>query len=145
MSPVPFAPFGEAPPRPRSAAERAERAERAEPPAPGPAGPEPAASGPSGAEPAQVAEVEQLRVTFRRGRRDIHALRGISLRLRAGEILGLVGESGSGKRVLGVSWLGLIPALPPPKVSGRMLVPRHAMLSRSAHMHRRDPRPPPQS
>jgi peptide/nickel transport system ATP-binding protein len=84
-----------------------------------------------------VGEVEQLRVTFRRGQRDIHALRGISLGIRAGEILGLVGESGSGKSVLGLSLLGLIPADPRPKVSGRVLVCGHDMLSGPAEEHRR--------
>ena len=76
-------------------------------------------------------------MTFRRGSRDIHALRGISLGIRAGEILGLVGESGSGKSVLGLSLLGLIPADPPPKVSGRVLVCGHEMLSGPADLHRR--------
>jgi peptide/nickel transport system ATP-binding protein len=87
--------------------------------------------------PAEVAEVDQLRVTFRRGKRDIHALRGISLSIRAGEILGLVGESGSGKSVLGLSLLGLIPADPRPKVSGRVLVCGHDMLGGPAGGHRR--------
>ncbi|MCU1648116.1 MAG: gsiA 2 [Nocardia sp.] len=57
-----------------------------------------------------VAAVEDLRVTFRRSGRDVHALRGVSLTVRRGEILGLVGESGSGKSVLGFSLLGLLPA-----------------------------------
>ncbi|MET9489552.1 ABC transporter ATP-binding protein [Nocardia sp. NPDC006630] len=57
-----------------------------------------------------VAAVEDLRVTFRRSGRDLHALRGVSLTVRRGEILGLVGESGSGKSVLGFSLLGLLPA-----------------------------------
>ena len=37
-----------------------------------------------------VALVEDLAVTFRRGGRDIHALRGVSLDIRPAEILGLV-------------------------------------------------------
>ena len=45
---------------------------------------------------AAVADVADLHVTFRRGGRDIHALRGVTLQVRPGEILGLVGESGSG-------------------------------------------------
>ena len=105
------------------------------PPAPfapsGEAAPEPSL------EPAKVAEIDQLRVTFRRGKRDIHALRGISLQIRAGEILGLVGESGSGKSVLGLSLLGLLPADPRPQVSGRVLVRGHDMLGGPAVLHRR--------
>ncbi|WP_405484790.1 dipeptide ABC transporter ATP-binding protein [Nocardia sp. NBC_00511] len=57
-----------------------------------------------------VATIRDLRVTFRRAGRDLHALRGVSLAVRRGEILGLVGESGSGKSVLGFSLLGLLPA-----------------------------------
>ncbi|WP_228566815.1 ABC transporter ATP-binding protein [Nocardia sp. SYP-A9097] len=59
---------------------------------------------------AEVATVEDLRVTFRRSGREVYALRGVSLGVRRGEILGLVGESGSGKSVLGFSLLGLLPA-----------------------------------
>lgn len=65
------------------------------------------AAGPSAPEP--VAAVGDLRVTFRRDGRAIHALRGVSLAIAPGEILGLVGESGSGKSVLGFSLLGLLP------------------------------------
>jgi peptide/nickel transport system ATP-binding protein len=69
-----------------------------------------------------LARVQDLTVTFRRNREKVHALRGVSLDLLPGEIIGVVGESGSGKSVLGLTLLGLLPARPKPDVSGSVTV-----------------------
>jgi peptide/nickel transport system ATP-binding protein len=81
-----------------------------------------------------VARIEGLSVTFQRGGKAIHALRGVDLQIRPGEILGLVGESGSGKSVLGLSMLGLLPG--EPRTSGSVTVRGSDMLHGSAAAHR---------
>lgn len=58
-----------------------------------------------------VLDIEDLRVTFPTGSdgQQVEILRGVSLQLREGSVLGLVGESGSGKSMLLLSILGLLP------------------------------------
>ena len=55
-------------------------------------------------------EVDGLHVTFNPPKGPVRAVRGVSLRLEAGEILGVAGESGCGKTVLFRALLGLLPA-----------------------------------
>jgi len=53
-------------------------------------------------------DIEDLQVDFEVPGHTVNAVRGISLRLRAGETLGLVGESGSGKSVTAYALVDLI-------------------------------------
>ena len=56
-----------------------------------------------------VVAVEDLNVVYRSGRRMVHAVRGASLTIAPGEVLGLVGESGSGKSTIAGTLTGLVP------------------------------------
>lgn len=53
--------------------------------------------------------ISDLHVDFTMPNRIVHAVRGLDLTVRAGEVVGLVGESGSGKSVACLSVLGLLP------------------------------------
>ncbi len=56
-----------------------------------------------------VLKVDDLSVTFGRGRTSNQAVRSLSYALAAGETLAIVGESGSGKSVSSLALLGLLP------------------------------------
>ncbi len=69
-----------------------------------------------------VLEVVNLRTTFHTPRGPVRAVDGVSLKLYAGQTLGVVGESGSGKSVLGRTLMGLITDGPTIDVEGDVLV-----------------------
>ena len=73
-----------------------------------PGSPADAATEPPGGEP--VVEAVDLAKTYRDGpfgRRRVHALRGVSFRVRRGEIFGLLGPNGAGKTTLIKALLGI--------------------------------------
>ena len=64
-----------------------------------------------------VLSLRDLAVSFPGG---VQALRGVSLEVAPGEIVGLVGESGAGKTVLGLAALGLLP--PSAEIDGHVFL-----------------------
>jgi peptide/nickel transport system ATP-binding protein len=91
----------------------------------------------SSSSPEPVISLSSLHVSFMRGGHAVHALRGVSLDVMPGEIVGLVGESGSGKSVLGLTLLGLLPDNPRPTISGRAMVCGTDMVTASREDGRR--------
>jgi len=56
-----------------------------------------------------IIDIRDLHVLFK-GERTVHALNGVNITLRQGEVLGLLGESGSGKSVTLRALLRMLPA-----------------------------------
>ena len=56
-----------------------------------------------------LVRIDNLDVVYRNGRRQVHAVRGVSFDIARGQVLGLVGESGSGKSTIAGTLTGLVP------------------------------------
>lgn len=67
----------------------------------------------------EILNVEDLRVSFGRGRDLVRAVRGVFFQVSPGECFGIVGESGSGKSTILRVLCGLVP---PSNWSGRIIV-----------------------
>jgi peptide/nickel transport system ATP-binding protein len=67
----------------------------------------------------QLLRFDDLSVTYRTSGGDVPAVRGVSLSVAAGEVVGVAGESGCGKSTLAATILRLQP--PSAKVTGRVL------------------------
>ncbi|HHD56204.1 MAG TPA: ABC transporter ATP-binding protein [Desulfobulbaceae bacterium] len=61
------------------------------------------------AEKRSLLDIQDLRVEFAVRKQQIEVLRGVSLRVEAGEVIGLVGESGSGKSVFAKALMRILP------------------------------------
>ncbi|MGN5634485.1 ATP-binding cassette domain-containing protein [Streptomyces sp. AC154] len=71
---------------------------------------------------APVLEFQDLRVDFELAASTVHAVRGVSLSVAAGETLAVVGESGSGKSATALSAMRLNPEPPCVYAGGRVLL-----------------------
>ncbi|MRR30477.1 ABC transporter ATP-binding protein, partial [bacterium] len=67
---------------------------------------------------ADLLNVQGLETQFKTREGMVHAVNGVSFKLKEGETLGIVGESGCGKSVTMMSMLRLIPSPPGKVVAG---------------------------
>lgn len=80
---------------------------------------------------APVLEFQDLRVDFELASSTVHAVRGVSLSVAAGETLAVVGESGSGKSATALSAMRLNPEPPCVYTGGRVLLDGRDVLALS--------------
>ena len=71
-------------------------------------------------------EISDLHIDFPGLYRTVQAVRGCTLGIKRGEVMGLVGESGSGKTMTALACLGLVP--PPGRVTGSIRLDGHEVV-----------------
>jgi peptide/nickel transport system ATP-binding protein len=86
-----------------------------------------------------VLTIDQLQVTFATDGGDVHAVKDVSLDVKAGEVVAIVGESGSGKTVTAKTILGLLPETA--ISSGAVVINGNNVISVSKSDAAQDPRP----
>ncbi|MCG8493234.1 MAG: ABC transporter ATP-binding protein, partial [Sneathiellales bacterium] len=64
----------------------------------------------------ELLDIKDLKIEFPSRRGTVEAVKGVSLNVRPGEVLGVVGESGAGKSTIGNAVIGLLEA--PGRMSG---------------------------
>ena len=75
-------------------------------------------------------EIKNLQTHFHIGKRVVKAVDGVSISVKAGEMLAIVGESGCGKSVTAMSVMRLLPE-PPAKIQGEILFEGKNLLAMS--------------
>jgi peptide/nickel transport system ATP-binding protein len=100
----------------------------------GPRGPEAPLRGPI-AVTDNLLEIADLRIEFPGLERTVKAVRGCTLAVAKGEVMGLVGESGSGKSMTALACLGLVP--PPGRVSGSIRLDGHEVVGAAESQNER--------
>ena len=78
-----------------------------------------------------ILEVHDLKTYFFTRTGVVKAVDGVSIRLEAGETLGIVGESGSGKSMTALSIMGLVPQPAGRTVGGRVLLEGEDLLTKT--------------
>ncbi|MBQ9262593.1 MAG: ABC transporter ATP-binding protein [Clostridia bacterium] len=74
-------------------------------------------------------DIQDLVVTYTSGKAIVHAVNGVSLQLRRGEILGLVGETGAGKTTIAKSILRILPDRSARLAQGKIMLDGQDLLS----------------
>lgn len=75
-------------------------------------------------------EIKNLQTHFHMGKRVVKAVDGVTISVKAGEMLAIVGESGCGKSVTAMSVMRLLPE-PPARIQGEILFDGRNLLSMS--------------